>query len=595
MPMEDCHGLMLELESIQRGILYHCPVLVHACIPQAITRMPLLYVNAGEDPDANQKLFKIVDQMTRKHFIPHTPTQDNGSSKSGQDGSVPGDSNPFMLRFQSLEVDGARNEVLQTVGEAEGADRLQEYVRDVEEQCQAQGWTTKLPPDPQFEGNFRPRVPFMRLPGNWDELLDESNASDDNDAAGEERYLTSDEGGNGISPIFWFKWSGDDFGSFRMREIALFQRRAGFEGLNEQSFYLPFDSISLPTGDNSMTEQERKFSDYQERRMEEAEKVQAGLTDNIPTPPADDMLLSKTRERLELLYDAPFSEDPSLDEGYDDTMLSNAPDFASNAPSFPPSEPEESLEQPRPQTTNDTGLDEGTQQRIDQIIANRQKARIEVDLSTPKDKPPVEQNKIFQKYKEGTLVPAHRDDEVKPELPPFPNRGHCVGFWKVITSPTGFEVEEGGATRSDNLILRVDGTTAGGPILDRETRQKAAGGTWRLHGNTSDDSTLLIRLVIPPHKDRILVMCGTLAQTSLSTDVALAPSSFGIPALEERQARTVSELDNMLLCSGEVWIEDAVTKENRQDIGAFSLMKMEVSSSPDSYTITIPRPVRNQD
>jgi hypothetical protein len=45
-PMDECHELTLELESVQRAILYHCPLLVHACIVPAVTRMPLLYVSA---------------------------------------------------------------------------------------------------------------------------------------------------------------------------------------------------------------------------------------------------------------------------------------------------------------------------------------------------------------------------------------------------------------------------------------------------------------------------------------------------------------------------------------------------------------------
>ena len=43
-PMETCHELMVELESVQRAILYHCPLLVHSCIASAGMKLPLLYV-----------------------------------------------------------------------------------------------------------------------------------------------------------------------------------------------------------------------------------------------------------------------------------------------------------------------------------------------------------------------------------------------------------------------------------------------------------------------------------------------------------------------------------------------------------------------
>ena len=116
------------------------------------------------------------------------------------------------------------------------------------------------------------------------------------------------------------------------------------------------------------------------------------------------------------------------------------------------------------------------------------------------------------------------------------------------------------------------------------------GGTWRLNG---DD--LRIRLIIPPGKERILVMQGTIELVSPQSDIQLAPSTFGIPALEARKARAAVEMEDIIYCNGEVWVEDAVTKENRVDVGTFSLMKMNTFSEPGKFTITIPQPIRNQD
>jgi hypothetical protein len=42
-------------------------------------------------------------------------------------------------------------------------------------------------------------------------------------------------------------------------------------------------------------------------------------------------------------------------------------------------------------------------------------------------------------------------------------------------------------------------------------------------------------------------------------------------------------------------MEDAVTKKNRENIGNFSLMKLQGPLAKGEYTITIPKPVRNQD
>lgn len=116
------------------------------------------------------------------------------------------------------------------------------------------------------------------------------------------------------------------------------------------------------------------------------------------------------------------------------------------------------------------------------------------------------------------------------------------------------------------------------------------GGTWTLNGDE-----LRIRLVIPPGKDRILVMQGTIQLVSPKSDIQLAPSTFGIPALEARKARAEVELEDVIYCNGDVWVEDAITKDNRVEVGTFSLMKINTHSDPGKFTITIPRPIRNQD
>lgn len=114
-------------------------------------------------------------------------------------------------------------------------------------------------------------------------------------------------------------------------------------------------------------------------------------------------------------------------------------------------------------------------------------------------------------------------------------------------------------------------------------------------GEEPEDARLRIRLIIPPKKERILVMEGSLEKASMSGDFALASSTFGIPALEERAARANDEIEDLLYCSGNVWIEDAISGLNRVEIGKFSLLKLNVPTHPSQFTITIPRPIRNQD
>jgi hypothetical protein len=81
----------------------------------------------------------------------------------------------------------------------------------------------------------------------------------------------------------------------------------------------------------------------------------------------------------------------------------------------------------------------------------------------------------------------------------------------------------------------------------------------------------------------------------MSSDLPLAPSTFGIPELEARKARSTADIEDLLYCSGNVYIEDAITGQNRDEIGSFSLMKLQTPTDPSKYTITIPKPVRNQD
>jgi hypothetical protein len=453
MPVDKCHELMLELESVQRAILYHCPVLVHACLPQAIARIPLLYVHAT-GPSSTRTLFSIVEDVMEDHLL--QPVEDNELTEEEEVEELNEyGTRPFTLRFNSLDIDGARNEILHAVASTEDSKKLYEIIKDLQKRIQRQtGWKTLLPPDPQM--NFRARIPFMRLPADWDNLLEKPPGSETDEFV----YLPSEEGGNGISPIFWGKWADDDFGTARMREVAVYKRYGDASGLDERAFYLPNTFVPLPEGTRAMTKQETYYEDYNEKRMLEAEEMQADLASGENPSEMevsdDDTLLQMTKKRLEDLYTQPSSETISESNrviGEDDTMRKD---------------PSDKSEEP-------SALDDWTRDRIQNIVSSIGEVRNPKQLSKPKQKPPIAENKVFQKYKDGTLAPRPKKQSPAPELPPFPSRQHCVGFWKVLQSPTGFDVEETDNSRSDNLVLRVDGTTAGGPILDQTTRQKASG------------------------------------------------------------------------------------------------------------------------
>jgi hypothetical protein len=110
--MERSHELMLELESVQRAIMYHCPILLDACISAASTRLPLLYVQASADQSIGHvfaALGKLVDRLVKKHiFRPEASSNDKDLNEDGF--------RPVTMTFQSLEIEGDNNSILSTVG-----------------------------------------------------------------------------------------------------------------------------------------------------------------------------------------------------------------------------------------------------------------------------------------------------------------------------------------------------------------------------------------------------------------------------------------------------------------------------------------------
>ena len=568
-PVDTCHELMLELESIQRGILYHCPLLVHSCIPAAATRLPLLYVTVPASatssttsvgrPQPLDTLQDVVYAAVKQHILV-APT----------------------LQFQGLEIDRgtlSSNQVLLAVAprgpqSLSGPNAaLQSLVQELQQSLDRLGWTTRLPYDDDDNNDddamptaFRPRIPFMRLPDNWNWYLEQqqqqkqqqrqftnannttSTTSDAADATIQKsvEFLTADEGGNGISPIHWGKWADDILGGpQRLSQVALYPRRQPQSSTTttnlEQVFPWPAASIALPNGTEAQIRSEAAFAAYQERRWADAEAAmqQRGDDNNNDNniyqssddsagsrPSQDDLLLSMTRQKLERLYETETATPPDLAQPSDVVVDS---DENGELVVLDWEDIQSELSTP-PQRPSDPGaVEDWTRRRIEQAVMSRARVQSERELARKKNKPPIAENAVFAKYKDGTLVPPEqRQNDTQTlgnplPLPPFPSAQHCIGFWRMVSSPTGFAVEQddaGDSSRSDNLILRVDGTIAGGPILDPETRQKASGGTWTLQlldqpeedalSLSSTTATLRIHLIIPPKKERVLVMTGRL-------------------------------------------------------------------------------------
>ena len=651
-PMGACHELALELESVQRAVLYHCPVLVHSCLVPAIMRMPLLFAKAPPSSNAKEaaeSLHNIVQEVVQKHIYVPVESYVEEVDENGDvplDGSNEDGYRPLVLNFQSLEVDGDNNQALHTVAlpDDPGTRRLQHLVMELQHEISTRlNWETSFPPDQHIASSedsdrhqppvFRPRVPFMRIPPNFEDYLEPLPEGRDDEA-----FRTSDEGGNGISPIFWCSWWDDTFGTARCREIAIYARSKAGSGLAEDSFYMPYQMTNLPEGNAALTKQEARFETYQDQRLKQAEydnqrdiQEQRGLVESSNTvTEEDDPMLERTRARLESLYQQDMVTDTSsrsITKDVTDKIIEKKQQEDANRPKVDTSilddwtqerirkaneargntmhnydeeeEEEDKTTDPTKQKTTEDNyvsdnsnnmseevsksmektpqnnqddkfeeeLDDSTKERIKKAVESRQAVQSKEKLAAPKNAVPIEENPIFKKYKEGTLVPESKkvDNVETNELPPFPSREHFVGFWKVFSSPTGLPPDDDGGdgSKSENLVLRVDGTTAGGPVLDPETNQKAAGGTWKMISNDEDGAAQLrIRLVIPPKKDRIIVMEGTATKRSMVSLADLPPlakSTFGIPALEEKlkKANAADEStslaqEEMLYCSGNV-------------------------------------------
>ena len=727
-PMEECHDLTLELESVQRAILYHCPILIHACIMPVVMRMPLLYIDTKStttdvavDSTLKNPFEQSFQQRSKNQDFSSSPMDENTILTSRDPTTqaiykivndviqekvyttTTSEVQPILMNFKGLEVDGKDNEILHTIAmEGNGTSLVRQIMTEIQTRCHEKGWKTSLPHDPQQSQDdnddnkqWRLRLPFMRVPNDFEEKINSS--SSDNE------MRLPENGGNGISPIFFYKWWEDTFlkkDGTRLRDIAVYGRTGGpiYNYKEELAFYVPHLKIPLPppTGDDEALQAKEEYhSQYNKNRYNDYMDEESSSSSFLDSTMDDELRQTKSkadRRLLQTIYDSSDTNDETILNDLDDPVVIpnndeenitnkntmslediNSDDDISkvdekkldskdiNDDSDDDNDMKKSnvivekMDQDFIKTQDsyivpDDNVDDEDQ--IQQVEEKEQKPtneeRIIQSIAKPiatgdwsklkkKDKPKPEDNPILKNWKQRRQTLAADSPSLLPpkkKLPPYPSDEHFVGIWNLVSTPRGPSLDQQrlvdgelfmDPTVSENLILRVDGTVAGGPILDFETQHRASGGTWRMFqaeymGNNDDNNNsglvqtrLRIRLVIPPEKKRVLVMEGEVRRgVSMSTTKSISeqnmkeimtPSSFNIPeveALKKQQEEKAKKNNNddetlILSCVGEVWVEDADdTNQNRVKLGRFSLIKAE-QSQPSQLRFTIPSPKRYQD
>jgi hypothetical protein len=557
--------LLLELESIQRAIIYHCPLMVHSCLSTLSTatlRVPLLYLSIPSSGTSfSQKehvipaLIDVVETAIRK---------------------VPALDHDQPLPCHSLEIVGgtihSAHEVLSVQFGSGNATTAPSPWNDVVREMQ-QSLPHLFPDALVRTPTDWLRMPFMRLPPNWNDYLREQYRQlhgNDNDRTNDDDtesmlLLTADQGGNGISPVHWEQYAKDQFSHQRFSSLAIYTHlplpKASQQlAWDERQF--PSVAAMIPLSDNSSmtpTRHEARFAAYQEQRVREAEEI---WKKKVSRENVARLQTSNRRAR---------NPPPSEVIHPVDALTTTDEDMIPNV----------NIDMSPPRNVPPSSLDEETRR----IVAFRARVVQEQLEQAKVIKEPQDRNPIFEQYRNKTLVPPG-NTSAPLDLPIFPSRECCIGVWHMIRSPTGFDVQD---DAQDNLILRVDGHIAGGPILDPSQRQKAAGGVWTYQ----DEQMLQVRFLIPPLKQRVLVMEGRLELLSMKSNLPLARNTFGIPALEDRS--TAEAIDDRIVCSGSVWMEDVDSSSGRDEVGTFTMIKSLRPLDMSQITITIPRNVRNVD
>ena len=518
-PLGDATVLHESLRPIQTSLVRDCPRLIRACIMPALLRLPLLYVDGSRLPgtssgDVDTLIEKVVHESIRSVVY-------DGQEKPAE---------PVMLPFCGLELQGKDNSVLYAVGQnsndetqtgkqipdddEDGVIIVDDWstATDISEETKRRsGWETleklvnviqdKLEndhelktcwplDDPQGEelvyddassiGNnakkrkWRPRVPFVRLPkGFYQDLEADLKRRKDDD----EMQSMTDLGLDGISPWFWYEAWGEEeivpLPGVRMRSIAVFKRLTPGGGEAEESFYVPNSvgpeswRLELPTGNSNVTEGEREEDEKAMKRMGDVERQAEKEWEDGKMQWMDEMQSPTSREN-DVSYE-------KLDIGMEYGEVTVGGDAAySNTLTGPDEE----------QTETETSI-----AKQEDSSAQDDSAMSSLPEQPRRELPSIEDNPVFQRLWKGQKQVSNQGQDSAltlqgtPQseteaLPPYPCDAYFVGAWRVVASPLGSDEPlalDSSSKSSDNFILRVDKQIMGGPLLDSENMQKAAG------------------------------------------------------------------------------------------------------------------------
>jgi hypothetical protein len=491
----------------------------------------------------------------------------------------------------------------------------------------------------QRQRKWRPRVPFVRLPPDFYKNLqhdsDEKSSADGN--TDDEAPSRIDMGFDGISPLFWYEaWGGEDILSppgVRMQSVAIYRRMVPGGGESETSFYVPSsssssdtdkkigNSLELPVGDSKIMARERRekakamerLGDVESRAEREWEEGKARWMEERN----NDQSLSGKK------YSSP--DDEQLNGGIDKGAVTVVGDAAYST-----------IESAIGVHSIPERVEDDVQTETGHIQSDFTFSTLpQPSVTKPRrELPNFEDNPIFQRLWKGQSQVTHQGQNtaltldgtppsIDEPLPPYPSDAHFVGPWRVLSSPLGIDkavFADAESKSSDNFILRVDGQVMGGPILDAQYQHKAAGGEWKMFrairksGASSSSiappetqTRLRIRLLVPPEKDRALVMEGEVTRLIMpgtvedvsSSDQEWTMASGGVldgmlQSIEDMQPQAETKNgEGLLYCSGEVWMEDAEGGTKRKKVGTFALMKLKsVDRKNLIYTVDVSRSLR---
>lgn len=493
---------------------------------------------------------------------------------------------------------------------------------------------------------WRPRVPFVRLPSDfYDDLKadTEKKKNDEYDEEDEPSFI--DMGFDGISPLFWYEaWGGEDIflpPGVRMQSVAVYRRMVPGGGESESSFYVPTSaagsqtwksginvniekknniSMDLPSGNAKLRAREKsenakanqRLGEVEQREEREWEEGKARWMDELNDQIDDDdddtlaqfdvgMEVGEITVEGDAAYSTPWTERDLGDDGKSSTTMS----YSELVEKSLSADPKASTDKEQSQSDSTTM----TPQPV-------------LDMKPRKDLPSIEDNPVFKRLWTGKSqitskgqntamaldgTPPSKDES----LPPYPSDAHFLGAWRIVSFN-----DDASSQPSDNFILRVDGQVMGGPVLDADYKHKAAGGEWRMFQavrKSSDadskeieasppitQTRLRIKLLIPPEKERFLIMEGEVTRMIMpgggdvsSSDGWMLPNG-GL--LDGMLPKMMKEDEGLLYCGGEAWMEDVEGGGNRRKVGTFSLMKLKAIKTENLiYTVDISRPKEVED